>query len=276
MTCSDHTAALARPAPHDPTADCPVAAAASLPDRTAWRLALLERLAELAMQRAEAVALAAPRPAAPEASDGAQAADPAEERDAAGAKAELDFCRVARAVRLTLALHAKFEDEYRARLIQAAADRAALAADSAKRAAEAERRRFGRTRERAERELERAIDSRADPTEAESLRADLQERLDDPEFEAQLGDWPFDEVVLSLCDHIGLPPDWTDWGPPPEQAAAAEAAGLVLDCTIKCPCDLCTLRRQQGSAAPIPADGRAGPEAVSPEPAAGGRGPPDG
>jgi hypothetical protein len=167
-------------------------------DRAERHGRVLQELTELGMHLARAVS--------------AQAAD-ADPETAHGLA--LDFARIARAVRQTVALEARLADERQT----------ALAARAQRRQREAEIRVQRRT-SRIETLVERAIDAEACGDEADNLYADLRERLEDADDLAGFHDRPIPEIVALICQDLGLtPPElhWNDadWGiasaaaPPP-------------------------------------------------------------
>ncbi len=136
---------------------------------------------------------------------------------ATGPDLHLKFNRVARAVRLTLALQARLEAEG---LEQA---RKAQAHDLA------ERRRLGRARKaEVRRAAELAIATDSPEHEKERLFEALDERLDDYEADdACFAERPVGEQVALICRYLGVTLDWSlfedeDW-------AMAEAASAAQD-----------------------------------------------
>jgi hypothetical protein len=127
----------------------------------------------------------------------------------------LIYQRVSRAVRQTLALHAKFEDEHltryeKIRAAQQAADK--LAANSA----------LWRNRKLAERAVARLIETEnddagaegnegADEAEVSLLREALHERLDDYEALDELDGKSVGEIIARICRDLGVEPDWSLW-----------------------------------------------------------------
>ncbi|WP_395676576.1 hypothetical protein [Inquilinus sp.] len=163
----------------------PQPAAPALDPAEAERAArMLDRLAEMAMERAEAMHVASL--AAIKAGDTAAAKD-----------LELSLDRVGRCVRRALALKLRL-----ARDRQEMADKAAVQARD--RAAEkAERRR----------QVARAVshsiaaDRGVDEPGAERLSAGMWERLiEDEEIDAALAGQPIEEIVICLCRDIGIDP----------------------------------------------------------------------
>ena len=184
-----------------PTPDCPARARALIEGQ----IAMLARLAEIGM----AIAEAAGRRAAAEAQDGAAG------RPEAASNPALEFARVARAVRMTIALQARLAKDL------SALDRAGAAAL----ASEADT-----CRERVQRQVERVLGARCeDEDEAEQLASDAWERLTD-EDDADLAARPVAEVVARICRDLGLSPEDGDaavdlpplavWPPEPTVSAA--------------------------------------------------------
>ena len=191
---SDAAAILAPP--EDPSPEvCPTET------RGEQRLALLRELADLGMDMARDVAR--------------RAKDP----DAEGAIADpgLAFARIARAVRQTLALEVRFEEERETRLARAR-DAAQRRRD---REASAPYDRRGRLVRRA---ALRAIEAEADDQDyAEQLVEALDERLLDREADEDFLDLPVSELVARICKDLGLrfdPSLWEDETWAIEEAAA--------------------------------------------------------
>ncbi|MDB5463312.1 MAG: hypothetical protein JWP23_1701 [Phenylobacterium sp.] len=183
------TEAIPETAPTDPVAD-----------RAERHGRVLQELTDLGMNLARAVS--------------AQAADA--DRATAHALA-LDFARIARAVRQTVALEAKLADDRQTSLAERAQHR--------QREADAQAR---RRRTRIESLVERAIDAEASGSEADNLYEDLRERLEDADDLAGFHDRPIPEIVALICKDLGLTPplvlwDDADWGIESEAAALPEA-----------------------------------------------------
>jgi hypothetical protein len=160
--------------------------------RAERRLALLAEMAEIGMALMRGL-----RPAEPE----SQGADPG--RDPIEA-----FARVSRAVRLTLALEARTDQEL-----------ADLKAGVVRRLAD-ERERAHARRVRAAKDMRHRIEGIMVPlmeSETESAEAfdDLYEamrqRLDDDEGYQDCQDWPARRIVEHLCRDLQLSPDWSGW-----------------------------------------------------------------
>ena len=167
--------------------------------RTGRHLGMLAELAEIGMRLAREVerqALAGEprRDALP---DRAQVNNAGANN--AGTDWGLVFARIARAVRQTVALEARLAADAQA---QTAAEVAAEASRSA-----AEQKRARRIKERVRVLAEEAIGAEADGHEAENLRLDLAERLDDPDIEAELGRRPIGVIFAAICRDLGITPD---------------------------------------------------------------------
>jgi hypothetical protein len=153
---------------------------------------MLDRLAEIGMEIAEALGRQIV----------AQAAEP---QAAPATDLALAFTRVARAVRQTLALKPRLAEDQRMTDLQ---DR--------QRAAHAARKRRGKAA--VERAVEHAIaaDCQAeDGTEtdetlhdAERLRVELRERLDDADIDAELSSGSIGDIIAGICADLGIAPDW--------------------------------------------------------------------
>jgi hypothetical protein len=152
----------------------------------------LDRLAEMAMERAEAMqeaALAA-----------IKAGDAAKSRDF-----ELSLDRIGRGVRRTVALQAHLVRQRRDDAEKAAAGRRARAEEKTQR----------------RHQVARAVacslgdDHRLDTEQAETCASELWERLiEDPEIDCALAlaEHPLEEIVIRLCRDMGIRPDpaWLD------------------------------------------------------------------
>ena len=168
---------------------------------------MLRELAELGMQLARAVAAQALAEAQGEAATEPGRADPG-----------LSFSRVARAVRLTLALEARTREGVVAR---AAPETGGFDYEAA---AERVRDKIGRVlRHGCETDAQELIDDLAlgDRDQAEALMAEFRERLEDDETIVR-GDTPTGEVIAAICRDLGIKPDWSRW--PKREAWVVEAA----------------------------------------------------
>ncbi|HLZ82750.1 MAG TPA: hypothetical protein VKQ54_04230 [Caulobacteraceae bacterium] len=202
-------APIAAPAPPpDPPADDPSAVVdaerlAAAVARAERRLRVLEEIAEIGMRLMrkleDAPAKDAPRP------------DPA-----------VTFAKLSRAVRLTLDLEVRAEEDLRAALAgevrahekrrEATRDRLADKAVAHKAEADdADETARQDARNRVEDQLELAI-MRECETEKEYFErtAAMEERLEDDDAYDDVRGLPFREVVEQLCKDIGLTPDWSD------------------------------------------------------------------
>jgi hypothetical protein len=154
------------------------------------------------------------------------------------------FARVARAVRLTLAM--------RLRLVSEPAPEAARPAPRApvdpEAAREARRRRWSTlAKDMVRQGVERAIAAEARGERAESLYAELREKLEDPDELAELDGLGLSQIIVKICNDLGV-------GPKDKLAArrrAAREAGVALQ--------------------PEPAERRLGPGSFSPPSRASGR-----
>ncbi|QUD89203.1 hypothetical protein [Phenylobacterium montanum] len=171
---------------------------------------VLARLAEIGMEMAEALGR--------EARARAEAAEAGEAGPAAAGDPGLAFSRIARAVRLTLALEA--------RLAEGPAERASGPEVEARREAEAARRaraedralteRVGRNiiavnnQAAARKAIETLIETEAEACDIEPLLDALAERLNEP-TEADFADRPVSETIARICADLGLRPDWGLW-----------------------------------------------------------------
>jgi hypothetical protein len=167
--------------------------------RAARRLAVLGELAE--------IGLALARSLGRQVADAA-AAEPAGRPRPSGGDPALAFSRIARAVRLTLALEARFDQDGQA----AEAERAARRADDER--ARLDRRIGGlilkdEARAIARAAIEAEAGERGGEIDVERLLADLDERLEDE------ADWdcdrPIGEMVARICRDLGVAFDADAW-----------------------------------------------------------------
>jgi hypothetical protein len=154
------------------------------------------------------------------------------------------FARVARAVRLTLAMRLRLVSEP----AEAAAPRAPADPEAAR---EARRRRWSTlAKDMVRQGAERAIAAEARGERAESLYAELHEKLEDPDELAELDGLGFSQIIVKICNDLGV-------GPKDKLAArrrAAREAGVALQ-----------------PESPDPAERRLGPGSFSPPSRASGR-----
>ncbi len=124
--------------------------------------------------------------------------------------AGLAFSRIARAVRLTLALEARIDQGLQV-------DQAAMAVRQAREAAEAER--ISEAVRLADREavvrrvVEDAIEAECEDDEdrIEDLTEALRERLEEDEDYEDYAERPIGETIARVCRDLGLSPDWDRW-----------------------------------------------------------------
>ena len=196
------------PAPKaDPPADDPAAVAEAR--RLAERVARAEsRLRVLEEIRAIGMRLMRKLEDAPVAGSDAPRPDPA-----AG------FAKVSRAVRLTLDLEVRAEEDLSAALAGEVSAHEKRRETHDRVAGEANERAFKTdetarhvARERVEEQVEIGI-IREVETETDFFErsAAMNERLEEDEAYEDVRDQPFREVVERLCADIGLDPDWSDW-----------------------------------------------------------------
>jgi len=164
--------------------------------------AALRRLTEIGMKLAERVAVAADDP------------------EADGADLALQFYRVSRAVRHTIVLETRLLEQIGAAQAQAAAANVPKPWDALGISeAEYEARPCPFTRQfEAEMIVGSAISRDPRVRLHDDLRGDFEELLSDPaELEIFSAEMPLAEVIATLCDKLGLAPDWSefdnsDWG----------------------------------------------------------------
>jgi hypothetical protein len=184
------------PTPHDPAAPANDDAPDPSVARAERRLRLLEELAEIGMELARAL-----RP-------GAIGEMPAPDKASGKVRDPADaFAPLSRAIRLTLALEAKTDEQLRDLKAGVVRDREAdeaRAVERAKKAREArEQRVHGLVMDVALAECE--SDAAYDVWEA------LDERLEHDEAYDDYADPPLRETVERLCKDLCLSPDWSRW-----------------------------------------------------------------
>lgn len=164
---------------------------------------MLEELAEIGMDLARALRRRVLAQAA--AAEGAMDAPALLEQH--GGDPGLTFSRIARAVRQTLALEARLDQDHQAREHEAQAERvAAQAARQAAEHGEQRRREFDR-QEAVEAVIERAIEAEADERDAEGLLDDLYEKLAHADEAGDFARYSVDELVARIRRDLGLAPD---------------------------------------------------------------------
>jgi hypothetical protein len=177
-------------------------------DRAAERFAMLRELADIGMEMARALQ--------GEVRARAEAVEDPGEAPRSVAELGLAFSRVSRAVRQTLALEARLEDERLAR------ERAAEAAEDARSQSNSEvSERAARVRAKLMQLLhpDRERDHRWDDDWFE----DLSDGPDDERGEGFVSDRPAADVVAGVCGDLGIEPDLRLWAG--EDGAAVPGAG---------------------------------------------------
>jgi hypothetical protein len=201
----------ADPAPNDPCEDrqeaCPHCA---LGHRVEQRLAMLQELAELGMTAAR---VAKQRIVDQAERERGTPPDPTGASDRIAKSFQLDFARAATAVRQTLALQEKIEQDFRARTDRQEAEAAARRAEAAQRRAAERQARAERRRNQVQAELTRVIRAKATPREAPSLLGSLNAWLRPERLDSDFGDAPLHEIFLRICRTLGVPESWSrQWG----------------------------------------------------------------
>jgi hypothetical protein len=123
----------------------------------------------------------------------------------AGIDPGLGFSRVSRAVRLTLALKTKLLEEGQQRDRKEREE-----AQERKIAAARKQRRKTEVASAVEQAIEDDVE-RGEGGDAEQLRADLRERLDEPDIDGDLGKCTVGDIVQRVCRDLGIIPDWGLW-----------------------------------------------------------------
>jgi len=139
--------------------------------------------------------------------------DPTGASDRIAKSFQLDFARAALAVRQTLALQEKIEQDFRARTDRHEAEAAARRAEAAQRRAAERQSRAEHRRTQIRGELGRVIKAKASPDEASSLIVRLNDRLRPEYLDSDFGDAPLHEIFLRICRTLGVPESWSrQWG----------------------------------------------------------------
>ncbi|MFI4936824.1 MAG: hypothetical protein ACHP7N_19645, partial [Caulobacterales bacterium] len=203
--------------------------------RAARRIAVAHRLGEMGLALAEAaqrraLALMERDIAAAESGEADAVGAPKGRRDDPMLAAE----RMARMVRLSLALAARLDSDEPVRRTRARADAAA------EREAQAEaRRREGEARRAAEQDeafrlqdtvvevvARGLLRAGADEVELHERSEEVRERLSEGEWEFDLDERHFGAVVASLYEAMGIAPDWSVWADEPWAVEEAKINAL--------------------------------------------------
>jgi len=169
-------------------------------ERTERHLRMLQRLAEIGMELAEAVGRQALEQAK-------AASEPAETPRQPGPDLGLVFTRLSRSVRQTVALEARIAEEP---LTPRAVSAAALD-KQAERVALAETDRRHRRKAQVGRIVKQAINAELTGIKAYQRERELRERLEDEDVETDIGDHPIGEIIARICWDLGLDPNWRRW-----------------------------------------------------------------
>ena len=189
------------------------------------RLAMLQELAELGMAAAR---VAKQRIVDQAERERGAAPDPTGAQDAIAKSFQLDFARAALAVRQTLALQERIEQDFRARTDRQEAEAAARRAEAAQRLAAERQARAEHRRNQVQAELTRVIRAKATPKEAPSLLGSLNARLRPERLDSDFGDAPLHEIFLRICRTLGVPKSWSrQWGDEPDPVDAARDAAVT-------------------------------------------------
>ncbi len=141
----------------------------------------------------------------------------------------LTYSRISKAIRQSVMLHARFEEDFNKSAAQKAAEAAAELAAEAQRAASAETGRKAHQKRQVKRAVDLAMNLEVDAAEARgealdyaALYVDLHERLDDYDDYSDFGRLPIGAVVENICRVMGLAFDPALWAE--EAWAVAEMA----------------------------------------------------
>jgi hypothetical protein len=199
--------AFADPAPSDPAPDQPAACPhCALGRRVEQRLAMLQQLAEFGMA---AAAVAKQQIIDQAERDRGAAPDSTGARDEIARNFQLDFSRAALAVRQTLALQERIEQDHLARIDRQAAEAAARRAEDAQRRAARRQAAIERRRARLQQDIEHVIKAKAPLLKADRLILDLTARLRPERLDWDFGDAPLREIFLRICRSLGVPESWS-------------------------------------------------------------------
>ena len=199
MLCSIHATASIEPEQQDPDGAVEPCAAEV---RQARQLGLLQELAEIGMQMARAVRDEAVAPAPPPADAPGEPAPPSR---FTGKDLGLQYSRIAKAVRQTLALETRIAEGLQIGR-----------AEEQRRQANVRQLELQHRQEDVREYVAEAVAADAErrgssEQEVERLLADLDERLEDGEFDDRLADAPFPELIERICADLGVIVDWRLW-----------------------------------------------------------------
>ena len=186
--------------------------------RAERRLRILEDLTQIGMNLARALerqALAAADPAdpaEPAAPDAEASANRAHTPITPARDPSVAFARIARAIRLTLALEARTDEQLRALRAGVAAECEARRVAARNRAADEAEARNKAHRDTVERlVLEAAEREVEDDASLGVVMEALEERLEEDDAYWDLDQMPLREAVERLCADLELTPDWSQW-----------------------------------------------------------------
>jgi len=189
------------------------------------RLAMLQELAELGMSAAR---VAQQRIVDQAECERGTPPDPTGASDRIAKSFQLDFARAATAVRQTLALQERIEQDYRARTDRQEAEAAARRAEAAQRLAAERQARAEHRRNQVQAELTRVIRAKATRKEAPSLLGSLKAWLKPERLDSDFGDAPLHEIFLRICRTLGVPEEWSrQWGEDSDTVDAARDAAVT-------------------------------------------------
>jgi hypothetical protein len=129
----------------------------------------------------------------------------------------MSFARIARMVRQGAAEEAKAE----------AAPKPA-AAEPDRKMSSAARRRLTAMKNEVRQQVECSIRAHAEPLLVDRLLLDLDERLDDPDVEAEFGVLTTGQMVLSVCHDLRVKPELAQWPEPMLQSAISAHYGTPM------------------------------------------------
>jgi hypothetical protein len=181
--------------------------------RAEWRLRLLEEIAEVCMDLARIVhrqAQAAAQAADPTAIEPAEA--PVNRLTPTTADPSAALARISRALRLTLALHARTDEALCALRAGVIAEREARRVAAGRRAADEAEARAKSHRDTVERLVIEAAEREVEDDETlGAVMEALEERLEEDDAYWDLDQMPLREAVERLCADLELTPDWSRW-----------------------------------------------------------------